>query len=278
MSAYTAPLSATPNERVIASALALAMHLMFIALLVFGVNWQKVVPQAEMVAELWSTLPTAAPPQPQAQPQPEMKPERPPPPPKPPEPAPKVEVKPPLPVVPPKVDTSKADIALKDKKEKEEKARVEKEKAEKAEKTKVDARKKEEEQMRMAVLKAEQTKTDAAARAAREQADAQAKAAAAAAAAQAQLQGKYIAAIREKVKRFILLPPNMQGNPEAEFDVILIPGGEVLDVRLRKTSGNKAYDEAVERAIRKAQPLPIPPDPTQFQQFRELRLTFRPQE
>lgn len=278
MSAYAAPLIATPNERAIASALALAMHLMFIALLVLGINWQRTAPPTEMVAELWSTLPTAAPPQVQPQPQPEVKPEPPPPPPpKPPEPTPRVEVKPPAPV-PPKVDTSKADIALKDKKAKEEKEKKEKVEKEKADKAKADARKKEEEQMRMAALKSEQAKTDAAARAAKEQADAQAKAAAAAAsAAQAQM-GKYIGAIRDKIKRYILLPPNLQGNPEAEFDVILIPGGEVLDVRLRKSSGNKAYDEAVERAIRKAQPLPIPPDPAQFQQFRELRLAFRPQE
>ena len=264
-----APLTPTPNERAIASTMAFAMHGLFIALLVFGVNWQKTVPQAEMIAELWSNLPSAAPPQ--AQPQPPAEP--PPPPPKPSEPAPKIVVTPPPAVVPPRMDTTKADIALKDRKAKEEK-----EKQEKTDKSKADARKKEEEQMRMAVAKSEQAKTDTAARAAKEQADAQAKAAAAAAsAAQAQL-GKYIGAIREKIKRFILLPPNLQGNPEAEFDVILLPGGEVLDVRLRKSSGNKAYDEAVERAIRKAQPLPIPPDPTQFQQFRELKLAFRPQE
>lgn len=275
MSAYVAPLSATRNERAIASALALAMHLMFIALLVLGINWQRTAPPTEMVAELWSTLPASAPPPPQ--PQPVVKPEPPPPPPKPPEPAPRVEVKPPAPV-PPRVDTSKADIALKDKKAKEEKEKKDKAEKEKADKAKADVRRKEEEQMRMAALKAEQTKADAAARAAKEQADAQARTAAAAAAAQAQAHGKYIAAIRDRIKRFILLPPNLQGNPEAEFDVILIPGGEVLDVRLRKSSGNKAYDEAIERAIRKAQPLPIPPDAAQFQQFRELRLAFRPQE
>jgi colicin import membrane protein len=263
----------TPNERAISSALALAMHLMFIALLIFGINWQRPVPQTEMVAELWANLPSASAPQPPAPPQVEPPPPKPAPPP--PEPAPRVEVKPVPAPVPPKVDTSKADIALKDKKAKEDKARAEKEKADKA---KADARRKEEEQMRAAVAKAEQAKVDTAARAAKEQADAQAKAAAAAAAAQAQLQGKYIAAIREKIKRFILVPPNIQGNPEAAFEVILLPGGEVLEARLRSSSGNKAYDAAVEVAIRKAQPLPIPPDPTLFQQYRNLDLRFRPQE
>ena len=36
------------------------------------------------------------------------------------------------------------------------------------------------------------------------------------------------------------------------------------------------YDSAVERAIKKAQPLPLPPDVKLFGNFRELRLTFRP--
>jgi colicin import membrane protein len=49
-------------------------------------------------------------------------------------------------------------------------------------------------------------------------------------------------------------------------------------VNLRRTSGNTAYDNAVERAILRAQPLPVPPDPTMFREFRELNLKFRPQE
>jgi colicin import membrane protein len=68
----------------------------------------------------------------------------------------------------------------------------------------------------------------------------------------------------------------VQGNPEAEFDVIQLPGGEVLGAKLKRGSGNTAYDNAVERAILKAQPLPKPPDPALF--TRELNLTFRPQE
>jgi colicin import membrane protein len=80
------------------------------------------------------------------------------------------------------------------------------------------------------------------------------------------------------VKRFIVLPPNLQGNPEVEFDVVLLPGGEVLGVKLRKSSAVAAYDNAVERAIIKAQPLPLPPDPTLFSDFRELKLKFRPKE
>jgi colicin import membrane protein len=50
----------------------------------------------------------------------------------------------------------------------------------------------------------------------------------------------------------------------------------VISVKLFKPSGNQLYDDAVERAIRKASPLPKPDRPEQFQ--RELRLKFKPQE
>jgi colicin import membrane protein len=39
-----------------------------------------------------------------------------------------------------------------------------------------------------------------------------------------------------------------------------------------------AYDNAVERAILKAQPLPLPPDAALFNRFREMKLGFRPKE
>jgi len=88
---------------------------------------------------------------------------------------------------------------------------------------------------------------------------------------------QYKAAIISRVKRFIVLPPNLQGNPEAQFDVRLLPGGEVLSARLTKPSGTATWDTAVERAILKAQPLPLPPpDSPIFNEFRELNLVFRP--
>jgi len=60
--------------------------------------------------------------------------------------------------------------------------------------------------------------------------------------------------------------------------VVLLPGGEVLSVKLRKSSALALYDSAVERAILKAQPLPLPPDPSMFKHFRELNLIFRPEQ
>jgi colicin import membrane protein len=74
------------------------------------------------------------------------------------------------------------------------------------------------------------------------------------------------------------MPPDVPDNARAEFEVTLLPGGAVLSARLTKPSGKDAYDSAVERAIFKAQPLPLPPDVALFNKFRELHLKFSPKE
>lgn len=94
--------------------------------------------------------------------------------------------------------------------------------------------------------------------------------------AQASAMADYIARIRGKVRGNIVLPPDVRGNPEAVFEVTQLPSGEILNVRLKKTSGNPAWDGATERAILKSSPLP---KPTQSELFnRTLELTFRPRE
>jgi colicin import membrane protein len=80
--------------------------------------------------------------------------------------------------------------------------------------------------------------------------------------------------IRAKVRGNIILPQDLPGNPEAIFDVALLPTGEVLTVRKRKSSGHPGYDEAVERAIMKSSPLPLPDERSVFR--RDLELKFRP--
>jgi colicin import membrane protein len=83
--------------------------------------------------------------------------------------------------------------------------------------------------------------------------------------------------IRAKIRGNIILPPSMSGNPEAIFDVVLLPTGDVLGTpHLRRSSGDPRYDDAVLRAILKSSPLPRPDDPKVFQ--RNLELRFRPQE
>ena len=236
----------TQNEKAVSGALTLVMHLLFLVLLVFGVTWRKHEPAA-MVAELWSSLP--APPPPKAEPVP-------------PKPVPKVEPKPAPKPAP------KPDIALRDKKEKALKAK-ERELAEK---------KKREEQARLEALKQQQAKEAEAIRRAREQDEALRKLAQSQAAAHEKIIDEYKRRIEEKIRRFVIEPPNLPKTAQVEFDVVLLPGGEVLSVKLRKSSALALYDSAVERAILKAQPLPLPPDPAMFKYFRELNLIFRPEQ
>ena len=89
---------------------------------------------------------------------------------------------------------------------------------------------------------------------------------------------RYTDLIRNKIKRNIVLPPNLQDNAEAEFMVTVLPGGSVMNdgVKLLKSSGNAAYDSSAERAIYKAQPLPLPQDASLARVFRELHLTVKP--
>ncbi len=253
----TAYLFESPSEKAISGALALVMHALFFSMLVFSVSWKKPEPAA-MVAELWSNLPSpqsAVPPPPPPPAPPKVEPE-------PPKPQPKAEPK-----VEPKPQP-KAEIDLNEKKEKERKA-----KEEFAEKKKRD------EQAKAEAIKLQQAKEAAEAkRLAQEQSDALKKLAAQQAAAQASEIAKYRQVISDRIRRFIVEPSNLQGNPEVEFEVIQLPGGEILGVKTRKGSGQTIWDNAVERAIMKAQPLPQPPDPAMFKDVRELHLKFRPKE
>ena len=84
----------------------------------------------------------------------------------------------------------------------------------------------------------------------------------------------YVAKIRGKVRGNIILPPAIQGNPEAVFEVSQLPSGEVLDVKLRRSSGNAVLDRAIETALHKSSPLPKPDDPSLFQ--RTLEIKYKP--
>ncbi len=94
------------------------------------------------------------------------------------------------------------------------------------------------------------------------------------AAEMSRMQNEYVEKIKAKIHGKTLLPDSLQGNPKAEFMVAVLPTGEVLQVKLLRSSGQPAYDDAVERAILKASPLPMPPDADLMNQFRELHLKF----
>ena len=61
-------------------------------------------------------------------------------------------------------------------------------------------------------------------------------------------------------RAWILEPGFRLQQLETKIEVDLGPTGEVLGTRITQSSGNPWYDESVERAIRKASPLPAPPE------------------
>ena len=285
-----APFVSRPGSNLAAGALALAVHAVFVLLLVFGVSWQTQHPAPVMV-DLWEALPEVAPPvvqPPKPQPEPEVAPPPPPEPVKVPEP---VKAEPaPRPLVKEPPEPKAPDIALEKKKadaermkklkamqqaeEKalEEAARAEAEAIKKARDKQLADQKKRELLRQMEEEELKQGMADeAAANEARQTKLAEAQVAASKRQAEmARVVGQHRDMISAKVRGNTRLPGNVKGNPEVRCLVYLLPTGEVQSVRVTKSSGNNAYDEAVVRAIEKSSPLPLPDD-------REARAAFVPE-
>lgn len=87
--------------------------------------------------------------------------------------------------------------------------------------------------------------------------------------------GSYGGKVAAKVKPNIVYPDAISGNPRAEVEVRLSPDGTIVGKRLVQSSGNKAWDDAVLRALDKTETLPrdvdgrVPPS---------LTIGFRPQD
>lgn len=271
MSATAAPLADYPLPAAelsepgkhLSLGLTLAVHLLLFAFLFFGVRWTTQVNDAIEV-ELVRAVPqpAVAPAPPAAKKAPERPVEPPPPPP----PQPASKPAPPLP---------KPDIALK-----EEKKEKPKPPAAAPVPPQVDPMQKQLEQdLRRAQLERQKAEVAKAANALdQELADLQNKKQAMEQArlANSKAMADYIGRIGNRIKSNIVLPPDIKGNPEAIFDVVQFPSGEILDVRLRKSSGHAGYDAAVERAIRKSSPLPKLERGDLFE--RNLELRFHPLE
>jgi len=243
----------------VAAILAIAVHVGFLLFLIFSVTWQNPKPEA-VTAELYvpgpeKTEPVKPPPEP-----PKSEPE----PPKPPVEAPK----PPPPVEPPK-----PDIALKEKQERLKKEQAERERKEKQEAEKREAEKRAQQEKRLAEARERQAREADALKAQAER-ERQTQQKIAADQARARADADYIRRIQAKIRGNVTLPPDLAGNPEAVFDVVQLPTGEIIDVQLVKSSGVRAYDEAVQRAILKSSPLPRPDSPDMFR--RSITLKFRP--
>ncbi len=88
------------------------------------------------------------------------------------------------------------------------------------------------------------------------------------------LRNTYYAMIRDKISRNWRRPPNAGDTPACEVRVEQAPGGMVVKVVVGDCPGTPAYRLSVDQAVRKADPLPEPPDPELFE--REIRLIFKP--
>jgi len=88
--------------------------------------------------------------------------------------------------------------------------------------------------------------------------------------------GSYSDLIRQKVERNWSPPAGDNSGLSCVVRVRLIPGGEVLDAQVIKSSGNAFFDRSVELATLKASPLPLPTDPSLFYKFRTLEFYFKP--
>ncbi len=261
-----------------AGALAIAVHLALLGALLLSFNWKATQPLLNVAeVELWDSLP-------QPESPPVVTPVEPP--------APVQEAPPPVPEKvapePEPVKPPAVDIAL-------EKKRKEQEQKKAAEQIKKDLAL--EQKKQLAALQAEarheemqnsdkllkENKANEALKKlqqealAEEQAQADQAAKSAKSAANASLLDEYRGKIQAKIRGNVNKTLCGTGNPELKFDIALLSTGELSGLpKLLKSSGSKVCDEAVERAIMASQPLPLPTDGSVFAQFRNLKLTFRP--
>jgi colicin import membrane protein len=239
---------------------ALLVHLLLAAALTWGVSWKRNDPALSFEAELWSALPQEAAPPLEAPPPPSPEP---------------VVAPTPAPAPPPQAQAvPDADIALerekKRKADEKKKAQALAEKAEKAKKleeakakataqAKLEAKK-------IEIQKEQQTKKQAAAEAKQrkenlDRMNAQLGATGAADAKGSALKASgpsasYGGKVRAKVKPNIVFTEDVAGNPVAEVEVSTTPGGIITSQRLVKSSGNKAWDDAVIKAIIRTETMP----------------------
>ena len=102
---------------------------------------------------------------------------------------------------------------------------------------------------------------------------------AAVSAANASIIGEYTEKIKARIRSHVNKTLCGDGNPELKFEISVLPTGQIGGTpKVKKSSGIDACDEAVERAIIASEPLPLPEDASLKSQFKNLNLTFKPNE
>ena len=292
-----------PPARLRAIALAVLAHAILIAALTWGVNWKSSADMPAVQAELWSAIPQQAAPRAVEPPAP------------PPEPAPEAPKPTPAPPPPRQAapDTREADIAIerekkrleKEKKERQQQLERDKHERERKEEERLQKEKAEREKERLEKLdkqkqlaedKKRQAQEDKRKQEALEKASAQAtearrqenirrmqglagatggETATGTAKHSSGPSGSYGGKVAAKVRPNIVYPDTVTGNPRAVVQVRAAPDGTIVGTKLIQSSGNKAWDDAVLRALDKTGSLPrdvdgrVPP---------ALEIGFRPQD
>jgi colicin import membrane protein len=96
------------------------------------------------------------------------------------------------------------------------------------------------------------------------------------AAAQAEI-NLYSQLIRQTVERNWIKPPKWEPGMQVVIEIRLMPGGELLEAAIIKSSGNPAFDRSAMMAITKAGQFSVPADLELFDaQFRRFRFVFDP--
>lgn len=63
---------------------------------------------------------------------------------------------------------------------------------------------------------------------------------------------------------------------QATLQLKVSASGEVLNIRITKSSGDRTFDESVEKAVLRASPLPFPANPKYYDIIKEFELIFNP--
>lgn len=164
-------------------------------------------------------------------------------------------------------------------KEKAEKLKLEKEKKAKQKKLEDDRKKKlKEEQERKQKQKREE---ELAKQRERFQSELQADLLAEQAEASDARANSYIALIQQRIEQNWSRPPSARNDMQADLTIQMVPTGDIIDVVLKKSSGNSAFDRSAIQAVKKTGRIPEMKDlPTRDfeRKFRQFTLTFKPQD
>jgi TolA protein len=89
----------------------------------------------------------------------------------------------------------------------------------------------------------------------------------------------YRAGIYQRIVDNWSRPPSARNGMEVQLRVELVPTGDVVAVTVLKGSGNTAFDQSAEAAVRKARRFEVPKESQLFEQrFRRFNLLFRPED